>query len=247
MESLSIRSQRSRAYLGVALAMVSVIPMLSLGLMFASLFTDLLPDSNLMRAGVAAAGTLGGVAGYLMLQVYPANMERLRDYLARMAADDLPEHVQMCAGEQDARAIEVYMNKLIGSMQTKINRLDQELERERQMRDTIRKQSEEIMEAERQRVLIESLGAACHHIGQPMTVLSLYLTRMLDTREGADDKDLKVCTDAVEAITLILRNLRQVSTYRTVPYISFQGDDALAPDVNIRILDIEPPAPVASG
>ncbi len=40
------------------------------------------------------------------------------------------------------------------------------------MKRTIEAQREEILAAERQRVMIQSLGAACHHLGQPATVVS---------------------------------------------------------------------------
>lgn len=241
MRAISIRSQRSRAYLEAALALTTVIPMLSFCVIMISLFTDLLPDSTLLRAGVAGAGGIAGVAGYLMLRVYPANLERVRDYLSRIASEDLPDRAELLPVEQDFRDIEFYLNEVIGGLHKHIARLDEELVRSRQMLETIGKQSAEIVAAERQRVMLESLGAACHHIGQPMTVLSLYLTRMRDAHEGDEEgKELKACLDAVESISIILRKLTHVSEYRTVPYAIFHYGDEGAESTHMKILDIEP-------
>jgi len=240
LQSISIKSQRSRAYLEAALALTTVIPLLSFCVIMLSLFTDLLPDSTMLRAGVAVAGSIAGAAGYLMLRVYPANLERVRDYLSRIAAEDLPERVELLPVEQDFSDIEFYLNEVIGGLQKHIARLDEELERSRRMLETIEKQSAEIVAAERQRVMLESLGAACHHIGQPMTVLSLYLTRMRDLHvAGEEDREMVACLDAVESISGILKKLMRVSEYRTVPYVTFLSGAEGGTEAHMDILDID--------
>jgi hypothetical protein len=105
---------------------------------------------------------------------------------------------------------------------------------------TIEKQSAEIMAAERQRVMLESLGAACHHIGQPTTVLSLYLTRLRDQPgERMEAQNLNACLNAVESISEILRKLMRVSEYRTVPYAIFHDEEGRKTDEQVKILDID--------
>lgn len=251
LQTISIRSQRSRAYIEAALALTTVIPLLSFCVIMLSLFTDLLPDSTWLRAGVTGAGGVAGAAGYMMLRVYPANLERVRDYLSRIAAADLPERAELLPVEQDFSDIEFYLNEVIGGMQKHIVRLDEELARSQRMLETIEKQSGEIVAAERQRVMLESLGAACHHIGQPMTVLSLYLTRMRDTHAAEEEgKELKACLDAVESISVILRKLMRVSEYRTVPYATYHNQADGGAESSVKILDIEqaqPSAGVVSG
>jgi len=44
------------------------------------------------------------------------------------------------------------------------------------MRQTVERQRAALLIAERHRGMIESLGAACHHLGQPMTVVTLCWT-----------------------------------------------------------------------
>lgn len=241
LKAMSIRSQRSRAYLEAALALTTVIPMLCICLVMLSLFTDLLPDSTLLRVGTGMAGALAGAAGYVMLRIYPANLARVRDTLSRIAAEDLPEKAELLPGEQDFNDIEYYLNKVIGRMQRRIARLDEELAHSRQLLETIERQSGEIVAAERQRVMLESLGAACHHIGQPTTVLSLYLTRLRDQLGGKiDSGELEACLNAVESISMILKKLMHVSEYRTVPYATFHDDEHPLEDEQVKILDIEP-------
>jgi len=242
LKAMSIGSQRSRAYLEAALALTTVIPMLCFCLVMLSLFTDLLPDSTLLRTGVGLSGALSGAAGYIMLRVYPANLERVRDYLSRIAAEDLPEKAELLAGEQDFSDIEFYLNEVISRMQRRIARLDEELAHSRRLLAMIEKQSAELVTAERQRVMVESLGAACHHIGQPTTVLSLYLTRLRD-HHGSDvmePGELDACLNAVETISMILKKLMHVSEYRTVPYAVVHSNDASVADTQVKILDIEP-------
>jgi DNA-binding NtrC family response regulator len=56
----------------------------------------------------------------------------------------------------------------------------------RRMRETIRRQQDELLESERHRVMIESLGAACHHMGQPATVILAYLELMRRMRDALE-------------------------------------------------------------
>ncbi len=109
--------------------------------------------------------------------------------------------------------------------------------RELEMHRTIEKQREDLIQAERQRVMIESLGAACHHMGQPATVISTYLQLMKRVEQSPEMIDMiEQCTEAAEAIHTILQRLRSVSQYRTVPYISRQEGEISR--IDERILDV---------
>jgi PAS domain S-box-containing protein len=87
-----------------------------------------------------------------------------------------------------------------------------------------------LQEADRQRVMLESLGAACHHLGQPATVLLANLG-ILQKRWNADDPALKdLVTSSIEAAELlgaILHKLNTVNQYRTMPYLErIEGSDS---------------------
>ena len=86
-----------------------------------------------------------------------------------------------------------------------------------------RKRAEEAeREAERQRVMLESLGAACHHLGQPATVLLANLGIMRHRADGGNE-DMKelvdACLNAAEALSEILHKLNAINEYRTTPYL----------------------------
>jgi phosphoglycerate-specific signal transduction histidine kinase len=238
--SSSITSQRSRYQLKIAIALTVVIPMLSFCYLALSMFTSMVTSPVATQVGVMVAGMTSGILGYTILRHYPANIERLRDYLERMAAEDLPEQATLVLGEQDMAEIEGHLNTVIRGLQDKITRLDEQLTLSRQMVRTIQNQSDEIVAAEQHRVMIESLGAACHHLGQPATILSLYLSRVRDLRpEVLNHEEFEACSRAVEEIGDILKKLKHVGEYRTRPYTTFMNE--LDPKLvgRSRILDID--------
>ena len=101
-----------------------------------------------------------------------------------------------------------------------------------EMRATIRRQREALMEAERHRVMIESLGAACHHLGQPATVIRGYLEMVQKEEMSASARAMvETCLQAADSLAEVLKALSKVSQYRTVPYLE-SGNDSC------RILDI---------
>jgi len=92
------------------------------------------------------------------------------------------------------------------------------------------KQAEEALrQAERQRVMLESLGAACHHLGQPATILlaSLALLKKKSaTCLHADCGELiETSLQAADTLGDLLHGLNQHSEYRTVPYLESSAVD----------------------
>ncbi len=105
------------------------------------------------------------------------------------------------------------------------------------MRKQLKEQKLALIDAERQRVMIQSLGAACHHISQPATVIKTYLSMMKKTEKQPDMAEMiDNCLTAVDVIADILNRLRQASEYRTVPYRPLK--DGEAPRVDDAIVDI---------
>lgn len=103
--------------------------------------------------------------------------------------------------------------------------------------DRIRAQEAET-NAERQRVMVESLGAACHHLGQPATVLlaSLeLLARVRPTDKAMSEELLASSIDAAESLRKMLHNLNDITEYRTTPYIDGQTPGSI---LESRILDV---------
>lgn len=93
-------------------------------------------------------------------------------------------------------------------------------------------------QADRQKVMVESLGAACHHLGQPATVLlaSLELmARVRQTDKGMADELLSSSIDAAETLRKLLHNLNDITEYRTTPYIEGHSESGMQES---RILDV---------
>jgi FixJ family two-component response regulator len=105
------------------------------------------------------------------------------------------------------------------------------------LRKAVEHQKQQLVEAEKQRVMIESLGAACHHLGQPTTVITTYLEMI--KRQDLPQEALTMlegCIEAANSIGDILNKLQQVSEYRTEPYRPSGENDTSRPDE--YILDI---------
>ena len=82
-------------------------------------------------------------------------------------------------------------------------------------------------ENEKHRVMLESLGAACHHLGQPATVLLANLGIIQKKLNSGDEVVPKLVDSSIEAVkTLgkILRKLNAVNEYKTTHYLGEEGD-----------------------
>jgi len=94
-----------------------------------------------------------------------------------------------------------------------------------------------LREADRQRVMLETLGAACHHLGQPATVLMANLGLMRH-KIGSEDPLLSELIDssmvAIRRLGDTLHKLNCVNEYRTTSYMGEENDNS----PRSRILDI---------
>jgi DNA-binding NtrC family response regulator len=98
------------------------------------------------------------------------------------------------------------------------------------MQREIEEQRRALLDAERQRVMMESVGAACHHFAQPLTTMLSNL-QMLAKGEGIKESQKRLmfeqCLKAAENMRVILNKFQEVREYRTRPYLA-----------DIKILDI---------
>jgi len=103
---------------------------------------------------------------------------------------------------------------------------------------TDRKRAEEAMkESERHRAMLASLGAACHHLGQPATVILANLglmKRKLLPPDHEFKELLHTTTEAAEELQQILYKLNTAGEYVTQSYI----EDAEPDSAENQILDI---------
>jgi FixJ family two-component response regulator len=94
------------------------------------------------------------------------------------------------------------------------------------LRRTIAQQRETLLAAERQRAMIASLGSVCHHLGQPMMVISTYFQVM---KKQEIDPNLRTviqqCGEYVDEVNAFLTQLQAISFYRNEPYLPSQSSD----------------------
>lgn len=99
------------------------------------------------------------------------------------------------------------------------------------LRRQVENQQKALIDAERQRVMLESVGAACHHFSQPLTALfgSLQLLLRKDKLDEAETRlMLQQCLGAAEKMKDLLHKFQRIREYRTIPYL-----------LDRNILDIE--------
>ncbi len=92
------------------------------------------------------------------------------------------------------------------------------------MAHLLHEQREQLLQAERQRAMLTSVTTACHHMGQPATVIMAYLQLMQSRETSPEMKEMiRECLTAAEGLADILHRLQQVSEYRTVPYLASEA------------------------
>lgn len=101
-----------------------------------------------------------------------------------------------------------------------------------------RRAEEAERQAERQRVMVESLGTACHHLGQPATIIltSLELMNRSGTDHSTSQVLLQSSMEAAESLRKMLHDLNEIAEYKTTSYMSEQGD-ANEPEARILVVN----------
>lgn len=81
---------------------------------------------------------------------------------------------------------------------------------------------------DRDRIMAQSLGAVCHHLGQPTTVL-LSSIEMMRAANGKDAEMLEMLLamsmEAAEEVRQVLRKLNDLEIYKPIPYVGSNGAD----------------------
>ncbi|MDA1044765.1 MAG: PAS domain-containing protein [Verrucomicrobia bacterium] len=93
-------------------------------------------------------------------------------------------------------------------------------------------------QAEQHRVMLESLGAACHHVSQPATMLMGNLEMLMERLNEYDEASqllIKRSLVAVEEVSRVLKRLTAVSEYKTMQYLGGEGGGS---GTDSRILEI---------
>lgn len=200
----SLSTRGAWGQVAIAATLISVLPSLILLWLWET------RDTGSTPLGVAIlAGCLGlalGILGYTLLLKYPASITRLRRYLQDIALDRLPDRVELCHDEDDINAIRQCLEQIVIHAEERIRLLEE-------------KQAATLA-AERHRIMHESIGALCHHVGQPAAALGITLHLM---QQGSPPPPLAALIaesqQSFNAMTDILDRLRDLTHYQTEPYL----------------------------
>jgi hypothetical protein len=220
----------------IAVLLLAVIPALSLFYMGTIIGSDPSRLTLLTKLIIYTLTAAVAIPGFVILRKYPNNIVKLRQYITEIAEGTLPEKVALenTRSSDDLKYIEENFNNVLGELKKQISTAEKQLSREQSLRKTIGEQQLILLDAERHRAMIQTLGATCHHIGQPATVLQIRLEFL---HKLATDKneivEIEKCITAMQSIADILHQLQTVSEFRTVPYVQ-TGD---APDEAILAID----------
>ncbi len=203
---MSLVSRGVRNQFAVAIVLMSLIPLALL----VFLIVEVIPNNSLPTDAlnlIALWAFVLAFLGWRLLVKYPINIIRLRRYLDALAKGEIPRQINIEKGESDLFAIEQNMNRIILQTEERIHTLENHMQI--------------LLETERQRVLLESLGAACHHLGQPTTVLVTSLQIMKNQDLSPDLREMvEACAHSSHEIMEILHKLQGISVYKTEPYLT---------------------------
>ncbi len=212
MQRASLVSGGAKKQFAVAIILISVMPVLALAVVVVNSVV-VMEDVGVVPRVVLGIALLLVCLGYALLLKSPRTILRLRRYLKQIMDGEAPDAAALIAAENDIDAIAKYLKAIVQSARDQVA--------------TIQNQHEELVQAEQQRVMLESLGAACHHLGQPATVICSYL-QMLKREQLSESTQNRLdhCLESAKAIEGILRRLQQANEYRTEPYCQVAGEDA---------------------
>lgn len=214
-DSFSLSRRGAWAQLTVAALLITVLPLLGLVWLW---------QENLNSGGLPATITAGVyvviltimLSGYVLLGKYPLNIVRLRHYLRTLANGEMPVSIQLSKDTDDLTAMQQYMTEIVRQAAERIR--------------VIKAQQDRLLHAERQRVMIESLAALCHHLGQPATLVAGSLHQLQQQANTPEtEKIIKECQQSFDAMQDILNRLQRVVVYRTEPYLGNDNTDAPPP------------------
>ena len=213
----------ARAQFAVAAALISVIPLLAI--VYFCVTDGLGVAVTLDRLWPVVVATLPFMAlGYWMLVQYPINIVRLRRYLEELAHGALPGHVALMTDEDDLAAVDALLRKVVKQTETRVR--------------TIEVQAGALLDAERQSVMIQSLGAACHHLGQPVMVICTYLDLMRRLQLPVEAQPMLVeCRAAADTLADVVHRLQHLTSYRTESYLP-EAEGVAVSECKTRIIRV---------
>ena len=114
-----LSTRGARAHFAVAIALTSMIPCLTLLYLYRTAAEQhALTAVQWLAAGAGVGGAM--LLGYILLWRYPATIVRLRSALHSVVSGELPDAIDLSAGEQDIMDIEDALNVVLQKLREKL-------------------------------------------------------------------------------------------------------------------------------
>ncbi len=201
----SLFSLGTRQQFVVAVALMSVIPLLAFAYVLGNALVNRALDLETIYLLLPAIVTLMAL-GVMLLARHTIEVGRLRQYLEEISRGGAPMITEDHSSE-DFAAIQKSLGAVIKQGTEKLQ--------------VIEAQSKALLQAEQQRVMAETVGAACHHLGQPATIIRGYLDLMKRAEVSPEMRAMiQECQAATEEVATVLSRLKGVGQYETEPYLT---------------------------
>lgn len=220
-EKRSLLSLGTRQQFVVAVALMSVIPLLAFAYVLGNAILTRSLDMDTIYFLLPSIVTMMAL-GVMLLARHTIEVSRLRQYLDEISRGGAPL-IAATHSSADFAAIQKSLGTVIKQGTEKMKVMEA--------------RSKALVQAEQQRVMAETVGAACHHLGQPATIIRGYLDLMKRVEVSPEMRAMiQECQTATEEVATVLSRLKGVGQYETEPYLT--ANDERAGRADERILKI---------
>ena len=207
----------------IAIVLMSIVPSLSLFYLGSMIWSQTEQVSFYIAIIILSCTIIVAVSGYLILRKYPKNIIKLRQSIAEISTGILPDKIRLLQtrNSDDLMFIEDGLNLILKEMRDQMELTQQKLDVEHALREIGERQQQDLLQAERHRAMVQSLGAVSHHIGQSATTLKRRL-HLLKEMTSSDDElaEIEECEKELHSIMQVLDKQRTASEFKTEPYTS---------------------------
>lgn len=193
---ISIVSRGARQQIGVAVALITIIPVL----VAVYLFTGDAFHGGLWRNALLALILVSSIAlGYVSICAYPLNIARLRRYMQDFVDGKTLEQVNLLKGMADIPAIEKCLALIVDQAREQVQRLEEEVEH--------RKVAESLKD--------DFISTVSHELRTPLAISKEGIGLLLDGIPGEiNEKQRKVLTTSqrnIDRLARIINDLLDIS------------------------------------
>lgn len=207
----------------IAIVLIAGFPLMAIVYMGAMFWLQPGQLPMYIPAAIFASTIILAASGLMILLKFPKSIMRLRQYIAELAPLDSPSRISLAdtMDSEDLRHIETDLNMVLQKMRKQVEMAENNQRKEHWLRQKIEEQQRTLVQAERHRAMVQSLGAASHYLGQPLTSLKmrLYLLKQNDALSEKERTGIEECEQDLDQVEAVLERLRTVSAFRTEPYI----------------------------